>query len=90
MPLHQSSILQERDSGTTRILSMRWSQGCDLEGAVSAAHDVKQGLRVGRVGITDDGDHSRIRAGANAAFDEGRSRLLGPMVFKTDLIVDLT
>jgi hypothetical protein len=32
----------------------------------------------------------RIRAGANAAFDAVRPRLLGPVVLKTDLIADLT
>ena len=57
LPLHQSSILQERDS---KGLRARFSQGDDLEGPVATANHIQQSLGVSGVGITDDGDLSRL------------------------------
>ena len=60
LPIYQVAILQERHR---RRLCLRWPQSDDLEGTVAIANDPQQGLRVSRVGITSDGDLSRLREG---------------------------
>ena len=57
MPFHQASILQEWNS---RGLPVWRSQGHYLEGLVAITYDLQQGLRVGSVAITDDGDFTRL------------------------------
>ena len=57
MPFHQASILQEWNS---RGLPVWRSQGHYLEGLVAITYDLQQGLRVGSVAITDDGDLTRL------------------------------
>ncbi len=52
-PLHQTSILKERNS--TRLCVLR-SQSHHLEGPVAAANDVQQGLCVSSLRIADDGN----------------------------------
>jgi hypothetical protein len=77
--LHQASTSKERDSGTTRTLSMRWSQGYDLEGAITIANDAQQGLRVDGVGLTDNGNLSRLREGIRQCLQQlpEAQRILG-------------
>jgi hypothetical protein len=60
LPIPQATILKERHA---RGLSLKCSEAHDLERAVAIAHDVEQGLRVCRVGITDDGDLPWLREG---------------------------
>lgn len=57
LSIQLATILQERDS---RRLGDGRAQGHYLEGAVAITNDAQQGLRVGRVGITDNGDLSRL------------------------------
>jgi hypothetical protein len=57
---HQSTILKQRD---TRGLRTGCAQGYDLERPVGIANDAQQGLRVGAVGFTDNGNLSRLRKG---------------------------
>ena len=57
-PLHQASVLKERNGGA---LSIRCSQSRDLEGLVAVANDRQQLLRIGAVGIADNGNLPRLR-----------------------------
>ena len=60
LPIQLATILQERHGRGGRV---RCSQGHHLEGPIAVANDAQQGLRVGRVGITDNGNLPRLREG---------------------------
>jgi hypothetical protein len=53
LPIQPATILKERHG---RGLSVKCSEGHDLEGLAATAHDAQQGLCVGGVGITSNGN----------------------------------